>query len=212
MPAPPAFSSAETASEMVEVYWQALTREIPFAEYATHTLITAAAEDLSRCSEFRGSKVNGVVTSATLFRGPTSGDLVGPYLSQFLWLDVDHGSMTLTQRNRVPIAHDDYMRTYPEWLNIQRGLPPTRVNVLDPTPRYLRNRHDVGEYVHRDFIYQAYLNACVILLAMNAPLKANNPYRRSLTQSGFITFDSEPGWSFPYALQGACADGGRGTQ
>ena len=188
MVAPPAFESAEVASEMVELYWQALTRDVPFAEYETHALTNTAAADLSHCTDFHGPKVNGVVAPAILFRGPTPGDLAGPDLSQFLWLDVYHSTMTLVQRNRVPVAKDDYMMVYPEWLNIQRGLPPARVNVLDPTPRYLRNGRDVGEYVHRDFTYQAYLNACLILLAMNAPLKANVPYRRSLTQGGFITF------------------------
>lgn len=185
---PPAFSNAETASEMVELYWQALTRDVPFAEYDTHALANAAVADLSRCPDFQGPKANGAVISGILFRGNTVGDLTGPYLSQFLWLAVDHGSMTLAQRNRVPVANDDYMRTYPEWLNIQRGLAPTRINVLDPTPRYLRNGRDLAEYVHRDHPYQAYLNACLILLAIRAPLKADNPYRRSLTQSGFITF------------------------
>ena len=51
--APPAFRSAETAAEMVELYWQALTRDVPFAAYDTHPLIRAAAADLSRCSAFR---------------------------------------------------------------------------------------------------------------------------------------------------------------
>jgi membrane-associated phospholipid phosphatase len=56
------------------------------------------------------------------------------------------------------------------------------------SPRYLRNGRDVAGYVYRDYSYQAYLNACLILLAIRAPLKAEQPYRRSLTQSGFITF------------------------
>ncbi|MBI3303169.1 MAG: vanadium-dependent haloperoxidase, partial [Deltaproteobacteria bacterium] len=86
------------------------------------------------------------------------------------------------------VVGDDYMTAYPEWLNIQRGFPPTRVNVIDPTPRYLRNGRDLTEYVHRDFTYQAFLHACLILLTMRAPLKADNPYARSLTQGGFITF------------------------
>ena len=188
MPAPPAFSSAETAGEMIELYWQALTRDVPFAEYGSHALTNAAVADLAQCSAFRGPKINGAVTPETLFRGHTLGDLTGPSLSQFLWLDVEHGSMTLTQRNRVSIAHDDYMQSYPEWLNIQRGLLPARVNVLDSTPRYLRNGRDVAGYVYRDYTYQATLNACLILLAIRAPLKVENPYRRSLTQSGFITF------------------------
>jgi membrane-associated phospholipid phosphatase len=186
--APPAFASAETAGEMVELYWHALTRDIPFAEYGTHALTTKAAAELSRLSDFRGPKENRVVTPATLFRGPTPGDVVGPYLSQFLWLDVQHGSMTLTQRNRVPVANEDYLRTYPEWLNVQRGFPPARVTRLDPTPRYLLTGRDLAEYVHRDYPYQAFLNACLILLALGAPLKGDYPYKKSLTQGGFVTF------------------------
>src|SRR5206468_11602061 len=53
---PPTFSSAETASEMIELYWQALTRDVPFSAYDTHPLTIAAAADLSKCSDFRGPK------------------------------------------------------------------------------------------------------------------------------------------------------------
>jgi membrane-associated phospholipid phosphatase len=186
--APPPFASAETAGEMVELYWHALTRDIPFAEYGTHAVTAKAAAELSRLSDFRGPKRHGVVTPATLFRGPTPGDVVGPYLSQFLWLDVQHGSMTLTQRNRVPVASEDFLRTYPEWLNVQRGFPPARVTRLDATPRYLLTGRDLAEYVHRDYPYQAFLNACLILLSLGVPLKGDYPYKQSLTQGGFITF------------------------
>src|SRR5262249_12730746 len=149
----------------------------------THPLTTAAAE-LSKLSDFRGPKANGVVTPTTLFQGNTPGDLVGPYLSQFLWLDVPVGTLTLVQRNRVTVSGEDYMTAYPAWLNIQCGVPPTRANAFDPTLRYLHNGRGVAEYVHRDFTYQAYLHACLILLAMHAPLKVENPYTRSLTQGG----------------------------
>ena len=187
MPAPPSFSSAETAGEMIELYWQAATRDVPFVEYDSHALTNAAVADLSKCSAFRGPQVNGAVTTGTLFRGETVGDLTGPYLSQFLWLDVPLGVMTLAQRGRLPVAGDDYMRAYPEWLNIQRGQLPARVNVFDSTLRYLRTGRDLAEYVHQDFTYQAYLHACLILLNMRAPFNVNNPYRQSLTQAGFIT-------------------------
>ncbi|MBI3246297.1 MAG: vanadium-dependent haloperoxidase [Deltaproteobacteria bacterium] len=185
---PPTFTSAETAGEMVELYWQALTRDVQFSAYETHPLTTAAAEELAKCSDFRGPKADGQVTPATLFRGPTPGDLLGPYLSQFLWLDILVGTLTTIQKNRVTVSGDDHMTSYPEWLAIQRGSSPTRVNIIDPTPRYLHSGRGLAEYVHRDFTYQAYLHACLILLTMHAPLKADNPYTRSLTQSGFITF------------------------
>lgn len=60
---PPAFSSAWIASEMAEVYWQALTRDVPFADYDTNPLTLAAASDLSGFSDFRGPKVSGAVTA-----------------------------------------------------------------------------------------------------------------------------------------------------
>jgi membrane-associated phospholipid phosphatase len=185
---PPTFESAEAAGEMIELYWQALTRDVQFSAYETNPLTTAAAAELSKCSDFRGPKVNNKVTPATLFRGNTPGDLIGPYLSQFLWLDVPVGTLTTVQRNRVTVAGDDFMTAYPEWLTIQRGVTPTRANVFDSTPRYLHNGRGLAEYVHRDFTYQAYLHACLILLAMHAPLKSNNPYAHSLTQSGLVTF------------------------
>jgi hypothetical protein len=188
IPAPPAFASAEMAAEMVEVYWQALTRDVPFAEYAEHPAIAAAARDLSKCRGFRGPKVGGAVAPATLFRGETAGDLTGPYLSQFLWLDVQQGIHTLVQRGRVPVPGDDHMTTYPEWLSIQRGGMPARIVTFDPTPRHLRNGRDLAEYLHRDYSYQAFLNACLILLGIGVRMKTEFPYRFSKTQGGFVTF------------------------
>jgi len=40
-PAPPAFSSAQAAGEMVEDYWQALTRDVPFSQYGTDPTIAS---------------------------------------------------------------------------------------------------------------------------------------------------------------------------
>jgi len=81
---PPALSGAEIASEMAEVYWQALTRDVPYADFDTNPLTLTAASDLSGFSVFLGPKVNGVVTPGTLFRGNVPGALIGPYISQFL--------------------------------------------------------------------------------------------------------------------------------
>ncbi len=188
IPPPPAFASAEMAGEMVEVYWQALTRDVAFANYDTDPRIAAAAADLSHCSAFRGPRNGSAVTPSSVFRGPAAGDAVGPYLSQFLWLDVPQGIHTLEQRGRVTLPGDDHVSTLPEWLAIQRGAMPSRIVAYDPTPRFLRNARDVGEYVHRDYSYQAYLNAALILSGMGVRLKSEYPYRFSKTQAGFITF------------------------
>ncbi len=60
-PPAPAFSSAEEAAEIAENYWMALTRDVHFEDYESHPLTLAAAEDLSRLSDFRGPKFNRVI-------------------------------------------------------------------------------------------------------------------------------------------------------
>ncbi|WP_242223475.1 vanadium-dependent haloperoxidase [Bacillus cereus group sp. BfR-BA-01380] len=185
---PPMFSSAWEASEIAELYWHALLRDVPFTEYDTNPLAIAAASDLSSFSDFRGPKVGGVVTTGTLFRGETSGDLTGPYISQFLWKDIPYGAATMVQKYRIALPDKDYMTSYEEWLNIQNGSSSQNM-LFDSTSRYIRNGRDLGEFVHQDFSYQACLSACLMLLSFGgAALSQSNPYLHSKTQKGFATF------------------------
>jgi len=184
----PRIDSAEEAGEMAELYWMALARDVPFTDYAANSLTNAAATDLSRFSDFRGPKAQGVVTPATLFRGGTPGDLNGPYLSQFLLRDIPYGSLTINQRQQAPLAGRNYMTAYAEWLSVQNGNAPAETEAFDPTPRYMRNGRDIARYVHIDALYEAYLNACLALLGMGAPVDPGNPYVGARTQDGFATF------------------------
>lgn len=181
-PPPPRFSSPEGTMEMLELYWQALLRDVPFAEYSSTPLVQQAARDLG-------------VTTETIFRGATYGDLNGPYISQFLWKPVPYLSGYLEQRYRTPAPGIDYLTSYSEWLQIQTGVPPWREPVFDPTPRYIRNGRDLAESVHYDFLYQFFLNAALILLNRvpetvlnkNPFLSPANPYKESKVQEGFVT-------------------------
>lgn len=185
---PPTFSSTWQAGEMAEVYWQALTRDVPFSEYAANSLTIAAASELSGLSDFRGPKFNGAVTTETLFRGNTPGDLNGPYISQFLWKDIPFGAKTITQQYRTTSPGSDHMTTYDDWLNIQNGGP-SAAPIYDPQSRYIRNGRDLSEYVHQDFSYQAPLTACLILLSYGKEaINISNPYLNSKTEGGFVTF------------------------
>jgi hypothetical protein len=186
-PPAPAFSSAQTAGEIVEDYWAALTRNVPFGQYGSDPTINQAVADLNKLSDYRGPKVNGQVTTGSIFRGPTSGDLNGPYISQFLWKPVPFGAATFVQAYRTTVASDDYMTSFPAWLAIQRGASSVS-NVFDTTPRYIRNSRDMSEYLHRDFTYQAYSLALLLLNSYGNPAVApNNYYLSSTTQSGTIT-------------------------
>ena len=199
IPPAPRFSSAEESGEIVENYWMALLRDVPFTEYEFSSLAHAAASDLSGLPDFRGPRINGQVTPACLFRGLTPGDLNGPYLSQFLWLPAPFGAGFIEQRMRCAVAGIDFLTNYSEWLNVQKGFPPQQSLQYDPVRRYIRNGRDISQWVHIDVLYQAYFNAMMILLrgpdasdpnssGLGATYDSGNPYTSSQTQGGFGTF------------------------
>jgi membrane-associated phospholipid phosphatase len=197
MPAAPNLDSKQEISEIAELYWQALTRDVPFSEYDSNPLTSAAATDLSQFSDFRAPKdSSGQVSTRTLFRGGLPGDLNGPYISQFLWVAIPNGvgaGMTpvpcLEQRSQFPLVGQDFMTDYQEWLQIQNGQSPSQKTQLEPEPRYIRTSRDLAEFVHRDYPYQAFVNACLILLSYGPDaLDPANPYWRARTQTGFVTF------------------------
>lgn len=188
IPAAPRFDSAEIAGEAAEVYWMALLRDVPFTSYDSDPGVAAAAEDLSRFSVFKGPKSGGRVTAGTIFRGMTKGDLVGPWLSQFLIQDIPFGALTIPQRINTVVARRDYMTSFPDWLAVQRGYEAGGTDVFDSTPRYMRNLRDLAQWVHVDALYQAYLQGALILMGMGAPLSPGLPPVKSVTQIGFAEF------------------------
>src|SRR5262249_54852356 len=94
---PPAFASAQMATDMAEVYWRSLTRDVPFRDYETDPLVAVAVSDLNAFTEPRTLRAGEKPTPATVFRGGTRGDIIGPYLSQFLWFDIPYGIKTIEQ-------------------------------------------------------------------------------------------------------------------
>jgi hypothetical protein len=180
---PPAFNTAEAAGDLLEVYWRALTRDVPFSQYATDPTTNAALNDLRRFPNFTNASIG------SLFRGEFPGDQTGPFLSQFLWQPYAMGSTPVQQRFRTPVAGNDHMTSFQAWLDIQNGKPPATAATWDPQFRYIRNGRDLSEWVHRDFSYQGFLFAALILLGYGAEaIDDANPYKNSATQGGFSTF------------------------
>ncbi|OGP84937.1 MAG: phosphoesterase [Deltaproteobacteria bacterium RBG_13_65_10] len=200
MPAAPAFASAEEAGEIVENYWMALLRDVPFTQYETHLLVQEAATELSALSDFRGPKVLGQVTPATLFRANLPGALAGPTISQFLLKPIPFGAQFVEQRMRTVAPDVDYLMSEGDWLEAQNGCAPSQPIQFDATRRYIRNGRDLGQWVHVDVLFQAYFDALLILLTppdpsdtvtgggIGAPPNPGNPYLGSKTQQGFGTF------------------------
>jgi len=186
---PPDFASQAMGAEMTELYWRALLRDTPFREFDSDALTRAAVADL------QAAGLRQVATD-TLFRGETAGDRRGPFLSQFLWFDIPYGVQTIEQRFRAPVRGQAFMTTFEDWLAIQRGAKPRGDLRLDPTPRYISSFRELTEYVHRDFSFQAFMNAGLIILRMgggrgDAVLSPTNPYRGSQTQFGDITLGNK---------------------
>ena len=188
LPPAPAFSSREEAAEMVELYWMALARDVHFSDYATNSTAQAAASELTSLPEFKGPRdSSGSVTGRTLFRGPTPGDLAGPYLSQFLLLPAQLGTETIDSRQQTTVSGRDYMTEFGSWLAVQNGFLQGS-DQFDETRRYIRNGRDLSAFVHIDALFQAYLLAALVLSQLKAPLNPGNPYGSSETQTGFGTF------------------------
>lgn len=183
----PGFASEEQAGELIELYWHALLRDVPFAEYGSHPLTLRAAEELSGLAEYRGPRRDGKVTPDTLFRGAAAGDLVGPYLSQFLWKPIPFLPIRIEAKIRTAVPGLDFMTRYDDWLGIQNGAL-AGVNRFEEKPLFIRNGRDLGEYDHRDFTYQSFLSAALIALKAGTLPDGGNPYKHSRTQGAFTTF------------------------
>jgi len=199
--AAPAFSSAEEAGEIVENYWMALLRDVPFSEYATHPLALAAAQELSSLSDFRGPRQNGVVTPQTLFREDVPGCLDGPYVSQFLLTPIPFGAQFVEPRIRTAVPELDFVTDAATWLAVQNGTFQSVGEVFESDLRFIRNGRDIASYVHIDVLFQAYLNAGLRLLqlpnftdaarsGLAGLVGANpgNPYGSLFFQDPFVTF------------------------
>jgi hypothetical protein len=192
----PAFSSAWRAGEAVEDMWMALCRDVSFSDYGTGAntdsagLTTAACDDLNALSDFRGPKVGGLVTPATLFRLNHPGDLVGPFISQFLYLNCPYGATSIDQKMTTPLpgAANNFNTSLVDWLARMNGQNPTASLTMDSTKRYIRNGRDLGEWVHIDVLNQLAMHAMLVLFSIGCPVNPGNPYNNITNQCGFGTF------------------------
>ncbi len=182
---PPALASRDIADTAVENYWMALCRDINFTQYGAEPISQAAIAELNSLPAFHGPKP---VTPQNLFRGFTPSDVLGPYVSQFLLQPFEYGAVHVDQRFTTYVPGVDYMTDQASWLAVKNGQGPFAPNQIDANAQYMRNGRGLGAYVHIDVLFEAYFNACLILVDRAAPLDPGNPYAGSRTQTGFGTF------------------------
>ena len=135
------------------------------------------------------------LTVKTAFRGNAFGDTEGPYVSQFLCrgtpelgsqkdgvLDglVAYGAMVFDNKVRAATPHRDYMTSWEWWLDVQNGADLRRQETYEnggDKYRFIATPRDLATYVHYDALYQAYLNACLSMLAMGVPFDPGLPFQ-----------------------------------
>lgn len=212
LPAPKT-ASDQNATELLEHYWAALLRDVPFTDYSTNALAAAAAAELGSQYSYLGPRNgSGQVTPNLLFRGIFPGETLGPYVSQFLLIPAFFGAQPISQQLQSALPNIDYGTDFASWLDIQNGVDTGLRNQIDPQLRYRRNGRDMSALTHMDVLFQEYFTAMLVLTTIDAnppgsftpggaPLNPGNPYVGSKTENGFGTF----GWPDFAAMIGEVA-------
>ncbi len=163
-----------------------------------------------KLNEQECARRRGKITPSNAFRGITTGDEVGPYLSQFLLAGntginsndkvrstadglISYGGATVNQRVRTAKVGDDHLTQWDEWLDVQNGADLRGLEGYEDSPeqRFIFTPRDLATYVHYDALYQAYLNACLILLGSGTPFDPGIPFQEADNrdhQQGFAHF------------------------
>ena len=140
----------------------------------------------------------------TLFRGSTKGAHKGPYISQFLLMGtpslatlktcddgpasaiddategledgyIRYGTQFIDQRVTVHKPCFDHMTNWNHWLDVQNGANFKGKDRYLCKRRFITTPRDLATYVHFDALYQAYLNAVLILDALGTPVSKGFP-------------------------------------
>lgn len=192
----------EYAAELVEQYWASLLRDVAFTDYAGNATAQAAAAELDKLPGYRGPRDStGHVTTETLFRNVFPGELIGPYMSQFMIQPTNFGQQPIDQQMTTYLPGIDYMTDTTSFLQVQNGISTGQSLQKDSVRRYLHDGRGLGAWTHDDVLYQGYLIAFLVIAGMKAPVNPGNPYVGSKTQNGFCTFG---GPDFAAAM-GECA-------
>lgn len=152
-----------------------------------------SSKDCCDLSPDEAKRKRGVITGQNAFRGITPGDNIGPYISQFLLAGneglgainqrsdgyIAYGSVRVDQRVRYATPCDDHMTNWKEWLDVQQGADfRGQESYENVSPfRFITTPRDLATYVHHDALYEAYLNACLIMLGENIPFDPGLPFQ-----------------------------------
>ncbi|MEM6664717.1 MAG: vanadium-dependent haloperoxidase [Pseudomonadota bacterium] len=150
----------------------------------------------------RTLSIDGKLTPENAFRGSTKGSHKGPYISQFMLIGatslacsgggassfpataaawdlqdgfIPYGSISIDQRTLTHKNCLDYMTDWSSWLDVQNGANFKGADQFEEKRRFITTPRDLATYVHFDALYEAYLNAALIMLGMGVPASKGFP-------------------------------------
>ena len=172
-----------------------LITDIAKMDWFKQTYFTSVSE-MKRRDARRLTTGNAAKKCKAAFRGSTNGAHEGPYISQFLLVGtkgvagrskpdegkIGYGTQVINQRNEVHKAGMDYMTEWEAWLDVQNGINmktaqegTIQIDQYEDDPRFIMTPRDLATYVHFDALYQAYLNACLVMLGNNVRFSRGFP-------------------------------------
>jgi hypothetical protein len=188
VPPAPALASAAYGTELIEMYWGSLLRDVPFTEYPRNPVAAQAVHELSGLPEYAGPRSNGQVTPDLLFRGAFPGETIGPYISQFFITPTFFGQQPISQQQITYQQNVDYLTDPSSWALVQNGGSTGLENQIDQQLHFEHCGRDLAAWTHVDVLYQAYFVAYLVLTSIGAPVNPGSMYSNSKTQVGFATF------------------------
>lgn len=147
------------------------------------------------------------LTGKLLFRGSGPGAKAGPWVSQFMLLgneaggrvledgEISYGSQFISQKTKTFRAGLDYMTNWQEWLDVQNGANFRDMHLFaqgedeKAVTRFITTPRDIATYVRFDALYQAYLNACLVMLGTpTIGTQDGFPEMNDKARTGFASF------------------------
>ncbi|MEM6890366.1 MAG: vanadium-dependent haloperoxidase [Pseudomonadota bacterium] len=146
------------------------------------------------------------ISADLLFRGSGPGAKLGHFVSQFMLAGnsssgsgvslapengfIRYGNQLIDQRGLSFASGSDQMMNWSHWLDVQNGANLGGANDL-ASQRFITTPRDIATYVRFDALYQAYLNACLILLSVEGGGFATQrgfPEQGDRPRTGFAAF------------------------
>jgi hypothetical protein len=198
LPEAPLPNSDKTCAEMIELYAMYLLRYINLSclnpIYFTSTTLNIQSTinqiinylNQPNILNYLGAPLeSGQITPNTLFRCDSSGDLIGPYVSQFLYFPVGYGQLITYQTFQLYQSNIDvpdfayvkypkeFMNNTPDFLNVWNGNSSTEnINSnFNINKQYISSLGHAGMFIYNNQVWQIFHTTAVQLL--NNPRSIN---------------------------------------